>query len=73
MTTTTRLDEIIQRQRTGRSLDLLFAMFIAMLMVLQVAGLRRAAADSRQAPAVSTASAPAPSAPAPMCPTTDVC
>ncbi|MCE9577170.1 MAG: hypothetical protein K8W52_28740 [Deltaproteobacteria bacterium] len=73
MTTTTRLDEIIQRQRTGRSLDLLFAMFIAMLMVLQVAGLRRAAADSRHAPAITEAQASSPSAPAPACPTLDVC
>ena len=72
MTTSTRLDEIIQRQRTGRSLDLLFAMFIAMLMVLQVAGLRSAAADSRVAPAITEAAARTP-ATAPACPTTDVC
>lgn len=71
MTTTTRLDEIIQRQRTGRSLDLLFAIFIAMLMVLQVAGLRRAAADSRSLPAFVDAGSV--SAPDGACPTIDVC
>lgn len=72
MTTTTRLDEIILRQRHGRSLDLLFAMFIAMLMVLQVAGLRRASADSLHAPIVTQAQAASP-APAGSCATVDIC
>ncbi|MCE9577171.1 MAG: hypothetical protein K8W52_28745 [Deltaproteobacteria bacterium] len=73
MNTTARLDEIIQRQRTGRSLDLLFAIFIAMLMVLQVAGLRSAAADSRQAPVATAAQVSAVSAPVLSCSTASIC
>jgi len=41
--TTNRLDEIARRDRGGRARDLAFAILIAMLMVLQLSGLRSAA------------------------------
>lgn len=45
-TMTTRLDEIAERNSRGRKIDLAFAMMIAVLLFVCVAGLRAAAAPS---------------------------
>ena len=60
-TTTTRLDEIVQRTRTSRSRDLAFAILIAFVMIFQITALRSAVAKSNEpvakAPAALTAPA----------------
>jgi len=56
-TQTNRLDDIANRQRTARVMDLLFAAMIAFLMIWSIASLRVASANAetaglKQAPAV---------------------
>ena len=75
MTTTNRLDEIVQRTRTSRSRDLAFAILIAFVVIFQVTSLRAAVAKTSRpvaaAPTTQVQSAPAP-APA-ACDATPVC
>ena len=74
-TTTTRLDEIVQRQRTFRSRDLAFAILIAFVMIFQITALRSAVAKSnepvaKKAPIAAPATLDAGSAceaPTPVC------
>jgi hypothetical protein len=74
-TTTTRLDEIVQRQRSFRSRDLAFAILIAFVMIFQITALRSAVAKTNQpvakkAPIAAPASFDAGSAceaPTPVC------
>jgi hypothetical protein len=57
-TTTTRLDEIAQRQRTSRARDLAFLVLIAFVMIFQITALRAAVAKTSRpvakAPAAAT-------------------
>jgi hypothetical protein len=48
MTTTNRLDEIVQRTRTSRSRDLAFAILIAFIVIFQVTALRAAVAKTQR-------------------------
>ena len=76
-TTTTRLDEIAQRQRTSRSRDLAFAILIAFVMIFQITSLRSAVAKSNEPVAKTPAALSAPAqldagsatceAPTPVC------
>jgi hypothetical protein len=76
-TTTTRLDEIAQRQRTSRSRDLAFAILIAFVMIFQISSLRAAVAKTNQPVAKAAAALTAPAqqgatpvscaAPTPVC------
>ena len=76
-TTTTRLDEIAQRQRTSRSRDLAFAILIAFVMIFQISALRSAVAKTNQpvakAPAALTAPAQLDATPASCESPTPVC
>jgi hypothetical protein len=56
---TTRLDDIAQRQRVRRARDLAFAALVSLLATFSVVGLRSAVTDSQRAIAVDTAPAPA--------------
>jgi hypothetical protein len=59
MNTTSRLDEIANRQRTSRVRDVAFAIMVAALMTFSVTGLRNAVASTRQ-PAMAKAAIASP-------------
>jgi hypothetical protein len=75
-TTTTRLDEIAQRQRTSRARDLAFLVLIAFVMIFQITALRAAVAKTSQPVAKAPAAIQAPAqldAGTQVCSATPVC